>query len=240
MMAVGTWRTRSINCRKSHASTGPATTLPATANRNVGATALIEKLLCRHGADGEPVNQERAGVIQEALAFEDGQDAMRRSKPAKHGRCGRGVRRCDDGAERDRRRPWHFRDQRADDDGDGDGREADGEDHQAGDWRPVVLEVSGRCVVGRIEQDGCNEERQREFGRYGERRRARKKREERAAERQEYGIRCAGTTRRRRQENGGEEQANHSFEFPHVADAGRYRESSHSARDLVGSHKGRG
>ena len=100
--------------------------------------------------------------------------------------------------------------------GDGHGRETDGEDDQAGNRRPVVFEISRRCVVGRVEQYGCNEERQREFRRDGERRRAGKEREERAAEGQEYRIRCSGTARRCRQENGGEEQADESFEFPHV------------------------
>ena len=75
-------------------------------------------------------------------------------------------------------RPGHVGDQRAGDDGDRDGREADREHDQAGERRPVVLEISRRGVVGRIEEHGREEERQRELGRHGERRRARKKREE--------------------------------------------------------------
>ena len=47
--------------------------------------------VCRHGADGQAVDQERARVIQQALAFEDGQDAMRRSQLAEHGGCGDGI-----------------------------------------------------------------------------------------------------------------------------------------------------
>ena len=43
MMAVGTSCTRSVQRSVSHASAGPATTLPATANRKAGATAPKEK-----------------------------------------------------------------------------------------------------------------------------------------------------------------------------------------------------
>ena len=46
--------------------------------------------------------------------------------------------------------------------GDGDGRESDREDDQARDRRPVVPEISQRRVVGRVEQYGCDEERQRQ------------------------------------------------------------------------------
>ena len=63
----------------------------------------------RDGADGEAVDQERARVVQQALAFEDRQDAMRRPQRAEHGRRGDGVGWSDDGAERNRRRPWHRR-----------------------------------------------------------------------------------------------------------------------------------
>src|SRR5262245_58173729 len=43
--AVGTSRIRAVHLRVSHPSAGPTTRLPATANRNVGATDPIEKLL---------------------------------------------------------------------------------------------------------------------------------------------------------------------------------------------------
>ena len=84
----------------------------------------------RDGADGQAVDQERTRVVQQALAFEDRQDAMRRSQRAEHGRRGDGVGWRDDGAERNRRRPRHRRHERAGDDGDGDGGESDREDDQ--------------------------------------------------------------------------------------------------------------
>ena len=108
--------------------------------------------------------------------------------------------------------------QRAGDDGDGDGRESDGEDDQTGDRRPVVPEISQRGVVGRVEQHRRDEQRQRELGQHGERRRAGNEREERAAERQEHRIGCADAARQRRQHHGGENQADQYFEFRHDAE----------------------
>ena len=65
------------------------------------------------GSYGETIDQQRAGVIQQALAFEDRQDAMRWSQSPQHGGCGRGVGWRDDGAEGNRRRPGHGGHQRS-------------------------------------------------------------------------------------------------------------------------------
>ena len=215
-MAVGTSRTRSINTqgepaeRRTDNHTADHSEQEGWRNRADG------KAVGRDGSHGEAIDQQRAGVIQQALAFEDGQNAMRWSQLAQHGRCGRGVGWCDDGAERNRRRPWHGGHQRTRHHGDGDGGEAHGNNDQTGDRCPVVPEVSRRCVVGRVEQNGCHEERQGELRRHGERRRAWDKREERAAERQKHRIGCANAARRRGQQRGGEDQANEDFEFSHV------------------------
>ena len=87
---------------------------------------------------------------------------------------------------------------------------------QPRDRRPVVLEISERRVVRRVEQYGCDEERQRKLGRERERRRDRKEREQRAAERQEHRIRCSDAAGSRRQDHRGDEQSQELFEFPHV------------------------
>ena len=115
MMAVGTCCTRSISRKVSHPSAGPTTTLPATARRKVGATAADREAVRGDGADREAVNQERARVIQQALAFEDRQDAMRRPQLAEHGGCRNGVGWSDDSAQSNGRRPRHRRDERAGD-----------------------------------------------------------------------------------------------------------------------------
>ena len=133
-----------------------------------------------------------------------------------HGGCGDGIGRGDHRAERNRRRPRHRRDDRASDDGDGDGRESDREDHQARDRRPVVLEIPERRVVRRVEQYGCDEQRQRQFGRQREGRRGWNKGEQRTAERQEHRIRCADAACSCRQNHGGDEETEELFELSHV------------------------
>jgi hypothetical protein len=82
-------------------------------------------------------------------------------------------------------------------DGDGGGRESDREYDQAGHWRPIVPEISDRRVVSGIEQHGCDEQRQRKLRGDAERWRARKKRQQRTADRQEYWIRSSDAARRR-------------------------------------------
>src|SRR5713101_3556291 len=94
MMAVGTSYTRSVNRRESHPNAGPATTLPQRRGRLAQPDG---KALGNHGSYGEAIDQQRAGVIQQTLAFEDRQDAMSWSQRTQHGSHGRGVGRCDDG-----------------------------------------------------------------------------------------------------------------------------------------------
>ena len=141
---------------------------------------------------------------------------MRRPQRAEHRGGGDGVGWSDDGAQRNRRRPRHRRHERAHDDGDGERREADREDHQPRDRRPVVLEVAQRRVVRRVEQDRGDEQRQRQIGWQAECGRGRQKREQRAAERQEHRIRRADPTRRGRQDHGCDEQREQLFELPHA------------------------
>jgi len=137
---------------------------------------------------------------------------MGRSQRPEHGRCGRRVGWRHDGAQRDRRGPRQRRYERAGDDGDGGGRESDREDDEAGQRGPVFPEISRRRVVGRIEQDGRDEERQRKLGGDGERRRPGKKGEQRAAEREEDRIRCADAARPGRQEDSREEETEKVFQ----------------------------
>ena len=205
----------------SHPSAGPDDHAAGDREQEGRGNCCDGEAVRRDGSDGEAVDQKRARVVQQAFAFEDRQDAMRRPQRAEHGRRGDGVGWSDDGAERNRRRPWHRRDERVGDEGDGGGRESDREDDQAGDRRPVVLEISERRVVRRVEQDGRDEKRQRELGRQRERRRAGNKREQRTAERQEHRIRCSDAARPRRQDHGGNEETEKLFEFPHRADLSR-------------------
>jgi hypothetical protein len=56
----------------SQPSAGPATRLPSTASRKAGATACTEKPPAATAPTARPVDQQRAGVVEQALAFEDG------------------------------------------------------------------------------------------------------------------------------------------------------------------------
>ena len=91
----------------SHPSAGPTTTLPAIASKKGRGNGSDGEAVCRDGTDGQAVDQERARVVQEAFAFEDGQNAMRRSQRPENGGCGDGVGWRHDGPERNRRRPRH-------------------------------------------------------------------------------------------------------------------------------------
>ena len=102
------------------------------------------------------------------------------------------------------------------DDSHSDRREPDRKDDEAEDRRPVVSEISRRGVVCRIEQYGCDEECQRDLGRYGERRCARKKREEGTAKREEDGIRGTDPACQSGQDYRREDETQQSFELTHV------------------------
>ena len=187
----------------------------AAARRTIRRATTSEEIDVTLAASGElVVTRSRAGhvgrqvledtiardgtkrVVQKAFAFQDRQDALRRPQRTKHGGCRYGVRRSDDRAEPDRRCPWHRGDECVDDDGDGRGRESDRENDEARYRRPIVLEIPKRSVVSRIEQYRCDEQRQRKLGRDGERGRAWKKREHRAAQREEHRIRRSDAARR--------------------------------------------
>ena len=79
-------------------ATGPTTMLPTTTSSSVGRQAPDRERLHRHRADGQPVDQQRARVVQEALALEDRQDAMRRPQLPQHRHRRRGVGRRHDRA----------------------------------------------------------------------------------------------------------------------------------------------
>ena len=151
MMAVGMCCTCFIERNNSQPMAGPTTRLPATASRNAGRHCRCREAAGGGGADGEPIDQQRARVVQQALAFENRQQPMWRVQRPQHRGRGDGVRRRDDGAEGDRGGPGHRRDQCVRDERDGCGRQSHGKDDQAEDGRPVVPEVPERRVVCGIE-----------------------------------------------------------------------------------------
>jgi hypothetical protein len=85
-----------------------------------------------HGAHGEPVDEEGARIVEQTLAFENREEALRGTQRTQHGRRGNGVRRSDDGAEGECRRPRHRGHERVNDHGDSGRRKHDRNDDERG------------------------------------------------------------------------------------------------------------
>ena len=123
----------------------------------------------RHRADGEAVDQQRARVVQQALAFQDAQQALRRTQRAQHRGRGHRVGRGDDGTQRDGCSPGQARHEDVGDDGHRSRREAHRDDHQADERHPVVAKIPQRRVIAGIDQDGRHEKGQHQIGRKAQR-----------------------------------------------------------------------
>ena len=141
MIAVGTCWTRSSNSLEEPPQRRPHDQAAGHREEKRRRHRTERKPMGGNSTYRQPIDHQGAGVVQQALAFEDGQQAMRRPQLAEHGRRGGGIGWRDDGAKRNRRRPWHRRYQEAGDDRNGNRRQADGKDDQAGDRRPVVFQI---------------------------------------------------------------------------------------------------
>ena len=114
-------------------------------------------------ADRDAVDQERAGVVEQALAFEDHQDPVRQldlaqeRSPPPHPAARRWRRARSPPPRASRAQPVRHQ-------GHGDRGQADRGEHQRRDRRPVVAQVAQRGVEGRVQQDRRDEERQGELG----------------------------------------------------------------------------
>src|SRR5205807_8588503 len=121
----------------------------------------------RDRADGSPdrdaIDEERRRVVQQALSLEHVQDPTRQPQPTEDRRGRRGVRRGDDGAERDRGGDRQTSQPPADP-RDGRGGQPDGDDDQGRERDDVPPEVAGRGVERRVQQGGGDEERERQIG----------------------------------------------------------------------------
>ena len=115
-------------------------------------------------ADGDAIDQQRAGVVEQALAFEDLQHAIGQLDLAQDRDRGGRIRRRDDGAERDRGGPRHVRQQPVRHKRDRSRGQADGDDDQGRDRHPVVAEIAQGGVEGGVEQHRRDEQRQRQIG----------------------------------------------------------------------------
>ena len=89
-----------------------------------------------HRADRQPVDQQRAGIVEQALALEHGEHTVRQAELARHGGGGGRIGRRDDGAERDRGSQRDIRHDHPDRDRDQHRGDADGRDGEPGDGEP--------------------------------------------------------------------------------------------------------
>ena len=117
------------------------------------------------GRDGDAVEDEGRGVVDQALALQDRDDPAGHAQAAQHGRRRDGVRRGHDRPQRERRRPLELLDEQARDEPDGDRREQHEPDRELADGPDVRLEVpDGRAERG-PEQDRRQEQQEDQLGR---------------------------------------------------------------------------
>lgn len=89
-------------------------------------------------------------IVEQTFAFEHGQDPLRRSQLAKHGGGGDSVGWRDDGAERDRRRPWHRGDEHVNDERNCGRRKPHGGQHNRRDEQSEQLFESFHSALAAI------------------------------------------------------------------------------------------
>ena len=123
---------------------------------SVGGFVAVER-----GGGGE--DQQRRGVVEQALALQHRDHPARHADAAEDRRRGGGVRRCDDGAERQRgvERQADERDAEA---GDGSRAQHDGEDREREERLPEFARRDGGEVEGGVDQRRGDEEGERRPG----------------------------------------------------------------------------
>ena len=103
--------------------------------------------------DAELKGEQAGGVVEEAFAFEQVDDALGHADAAGDGGCGHGVGGGDDGAEEEAELPVEAGEPPPGGEGDTDGGEEDEEDGEAGDGGDVVSEFAPRGLPrGDVEQ----------------------------------------------------------------------------------------
>lgn len=149
-------------------------------------------------ADGDAIDQERGRVVEQALALQNLDHAVRQLHLAQDRDRGGRVRRGHDGAERNRGGPGHVRHQPVRDVGHSGRGQADGGDDQGGDRNPIVAEIAQRGVEGGIEQDRCDKKSQCQVGLQRPGRARRHKRNQRAPDREKGRVGDLDPPRQRR------------------------------------------
>ena len=130
--------------------------------------------------------------------------------------CRGGIGRCDDGSQCDCGRPRHSR-KRVRHDRHGCRREPDRDEHQGCHGQPIVLEVAGGRIEGRVEKDGRQEKRQCQLGFESDARCARSEGQYGAANGQQRRVRRADAPGQQRKNHRPDQDADNPFEDNHSA-----------------------
>ena len=182
------------------------------------------------GADRDAIDHEGRRVVQEALSLEHVQDPLRQAQPSENRRGRRGIRRGDDGAERncggDREAPQPPADPR-----NRRGGEPDGNDDEGRERDGVPPEVAGRRVECRVQQNGRDEERERQVGLDLELGARGHEGQRGAGDREERGIGNPDTPRDTGQDHRSEEERQRRFEQCHVRSVERPPDVGDPRRD---------
>ncbi len=162
----------------------------------------------------QAVDQEGGGIVEQALALQDGGDAVRHLELPEHGGCRHRIRRRDDGAERDCRRDRQAGHLPADE-GNHHCGEDDSAKRQQQKRQPVALQVAQRGVISCIEKHRRDEQRKCQFRIDLDRWRARHEGNPYPGQGQQGRIGDLQLSRQCRQRNGGQKQDKGEFEKGH-------------------------
>ena len=113
VMTVSSWKSsmRRWICATSQPTTSPTATPPAARPaRSARRRCVSEKLPVATAASAKLVGDQAGGVVDQALALEDGDDPARHLEPLRDRGGGDGVGRRHDRAQHERDRPAHARD----------------------------------------------------------------------------------------------------------------------------------
>ena len=166
--------------------------------------------------DRGPIEHERRGVVDQALALEDGHDPIGDAQASGDGTGGDGVGRRDDGAEGDRRRPAQPGHDEARDGGDHRGRGQHQPDREQRDRTQIGPEVAERGEVRRGKQDGRQKDQEHQIGVETDDRDVRDETDDQPAEDQEDGIGDQNAAGGRRERQHGREQRDDDLELMRV------------------------
>ena len=177
MIALGASVIRRVSAIQSLANRNPAIRLPANPSRCVGANSLHRNapLRWRRRRRGRSTARWRRSAGFRPREFSSSRYGSLTWRRIAVAAAASGRRH--DGAERDRGGPWHARNQPVREHRDRCGGEADRDEHQRRDRKPVVTKIAQRGVVRGIEQHRGDEQRQRQIRLQRPRRAARQERQ---------------------------------------------------------------